>query len=107
MSLRSKIIAYTDGSGLFWLAIAAISIVAVAYVYSVKSTVIFVAERNSIESQISAVRIAISDLESKYISERNSVTIELAHSLGYSEAGDIVYIPKKSVSLLTQNNRVQ
>lgn len=107
MSIRTKIIAYTDGSGAFWLVVSAIVLVALAYVYSVNRTVIFVAERNDIESKIVAYRTDISNLESRYISERNSVTLELAHSLGYGEAEDVTYIPKKSVSILTQASKIQ
>jgi len=107
MSIRTKIIAYTDGSSIFWLAVSAIVIVALSYVFSINRTVIFVAERNEIESIISVHRVDISNLESRYISERNGVTIELAQSLGYGEAQDVTYIPKKSVSVLAQRNNVQ
>jgi cell division protein FtsL len=107
MSLRSKIVAYTDGSGVFWLIVSAIVLVALSYVYSVNRTVILVAERNDIESKIAAYRTDISNLESRYISERNAVTLELAQSLGYGEATDVVYMPKKAVSVLTQANTIQ
>ncbi len=107
MSLRSKIITYTDGGGLFWLLVSTIVLVALFYIYSVNQTIVMVAERNSIESKISAHRTSITRLESAYIAKKNEITMELAQSLGYSEAKQIVYISKKSVSVLSRANTIQ
>lgn len=87
-----------------------ISVVAVSifYMYSVNKTVVLIAQRESIESKIASNIAIISKLEAVYISEKSNVTLELAKSLGYGQAGAVVYVPKKSVSILTRNSsRIQ
>ncbi len=107
MSLRSRIIAHTDGNKVFWMMISAIVFMSLFYIYAVNSTVVSVAERDSIESKISATKAELASLESKYISGKSAITMELASSLGYSEAKKIVYVSKKSVSVLSRADRVQ
>ena len=107
MSLRSKIIAQTGGDGLLWLMISAVALVAIFYVYSVNRTIVYVAKRDSIESKVSAIRTAITGLDSAYISGRSGITMEVATSLGYGEASKVVYMPKKAVSVLTRSETIQ
>ncbi len=107
MSLRSRIITYTDGNLLFWVMLAAVVVTSVFYMYAVNKTIVMVAQREAIESKISANRSVVSKLESQYISEINGITFEFAESLGYDEAREIIYMPKKSVSILTRAERIQ
>ncbi len=99
MSLRSKVIAHTAGNRLFWLMLSGIVMMASLYMYFVNQTVVRVAERNEIEAQISTMKTEIANLESDYISEKSGITLELVSALGYSEASDVVYVPKKAVSV--------
>lgn len=107
MSLKTKIIAYTDATTLFWFLVAAIVMVAGLYMYSVKQTVVLVAERNKIEAKISANQAVITQLESKDISEKNQISKQLAVALGYSEAAHVVYIPTKTVGVLTSSHTIE
>lgn len=92
---------------MLWLMISALVFVAVFYVYSVNRTIIYVAQRNSIESKVSAIRTAITGLDSAFIAEKSGITMELAVFLGYGEATKVVYMPKKTVSVLTRLETVQ
>lgn len=107
MSLRTKVSVKIHESGLFWPLIALVALVACFYVYSVNRTVILVAQRDALESQIVASRAAIAELESSYISETTNITLEMAQSMGYGQAVKVVYIPKKSVSVLTDARAIQ
>lgn len=107
MSLRSRIIAHTDGNKIFWMMISAIVLMAAFYVYSVNSAVISVAQRNSVETKISATKTDLAQLESKYISGKSKITMELATSLGYTPAVSVAYVSKKSVSLLSRAETIQ
>lgn len=107
MSLRSRIIAHTDGNKVFWIMISAIVFMAMLYVYSVNRTVISVAQRNSIETKISATKTDLAGLEAKYISGKSKINMELATSLGYKPAASVMYVSKKSVSLLARTETIQ
>ncbi len=102
MSLRSKILAYTAGGGLFWLLVAGIVLVAGTYLYSVNRTIVLVAQRNAVESKISAHQADITNLESEYIAQKSQITMELAQSMGYSDTHKVVYMPMKAVSVLSR-----
>lgn len=67
----------------------------------------FVAQRNDIETEISTLKTKITGLESSYISKKSGITMELASSLGYSEASKVVFVPKKSVSVISRNQTIQ
>ncbi len=107
MSLKSKIIAYTEGSGLFYFLVGAVVLVALSYLFAVNRTIVLVAERNSLESRISASKSDITELESSYIAQKGAITMDLAQSLGYGEAAKTMYMQKKAVSLLTRAETIQ
>lgn len=102
MSLRSKIVAYTDGSGAFWFLVSVLLCTMAFYMFSVNRTVVLVAERNDMESRITDLQTEIASMESLYIGESNAITKEVALSLGYGEASKTIYIPKKSVSFVAR-----
>lgn len=107
MSLRSKIITHTQGNVAFWSMISAIVVVVVLYGYSVNRTIMLVAERNTVETKISALKADITDLESNYISKKSAITTELAHSMGYKEVSNVVYVPQRSVSVAMRTETIQ
>lgn len=99
MSIRSKIVAYTDGSGVFWFLVSLVVLTLGFYIYSVNWTVVMVAERDELESQIVEARADIATLEAKYITEVNTVSKELAYSLGYEDSPRTIFVQKRAVSL--------
>lgn len=99
MSIKSKIIAYTDGSGAFWFLVSLIVLVVGFYIYSVNWAVLMVAQREEAETKITEARSEIAKLETGYITEVNSITRELATSLGYRESSNTVYVQKRSLGL--------
>ncbi len=107
MSFKSKIEVYVQGSGLFWFMVGAVVLMAGAYLFAVNRTIVLVAERRAVEIKITDHKNELADLESKYISEKGEVTIELAQSLGYGDATDIIYMPIKAVSLLPRQETIQ
>jgi len=107
MSLKSKVIAHTQGNLAFWCMLSAIVLMGALYLYSVNRTVMLVAERNDIEGQISTLKAEITGLESTYISEKSEITMELASSLGYGEASRVIFVPQKSVSVAVRTQTIQ
>ena len=106
MHFKTKIINYVSGNVFFWSLVATVVFVATFYVYAVNQTIVMVAQRDAVESKILAYRTTVSKLQSTYISEMNGITMELALSMGYGEAQQVVYAPIKSVSLLTKAEQI-
>jgi hypothetical protein len=69
--------------------------------------VVLVAERNSVEAGINEHRELITNLERSYMNETSKITLSVATALGYGEASKIIYIPKKSVSILSRAEKIQ
>lgn len=102
-----KVKAKVQESGLFWPVIGLVVVTAVFYIYCVNRTVMLVAQRNTVESSISDFRAEITNLEKAYMNETSKVTLSVATALGYGEASKTIYIPKKSVSVLSFAEKIQ
>jgi len=85
----------------------AIAGIVLFYGFSVNRTIMLVSQRNDVESKIVALRAEVTELESTYISKSSSITPDLAVSLGYAEAKDVVYVPERSVSVAIRTSSVQ
>lgn len=107
MSLRSKIATYTDNHLFMWSLLGLIVLVALFYIYAVNRTVVLVAQREAIESKINANRAVVSELESTYIAQKSYINMDLVASLGYGVAKNVVFVPKKSVSILPGAQNIQ
>jgi|GEM_PF-5441847 len=107
MSIRTAVGTHATVSNIFWSFVTLIVFVGAFYIYFVNRTVISVAQRNAIETEISKTQAEITNLESAHIGAMNEITIELARSLGYEEAKNIVYIPQRAVSVLTRAGTIQ
>lgn len=107
MSSHSKIISYTNNNALLWAMVGAVVMTSIFYMYAVNRTIVMVAQREAIESKIAADRASVTKLESAFISEMGGITRELAQTLGYGEARDTIYVPKKSVSVLVRAETIQ
>ncbi len=70
---------------IFRMLIGAIILCAGLYMYFINTTVHNVVARQSLESEASQLTLAIGSKEFQYISKRNSVTLALAHSLGFQD----------------------
>ncbi len=107
MTLQNKVKSKVQDTGFLWLAIGLVVFTAVFYIYCVNRTVVLVAERNSIASGINEHREAITNLEKLYMNETSKITLSVATALGYGEASKTIYIPKKSVSVLSRAEKIQ
>ncbi len=102
-----KVTAKVLERGLFWPMIGLIVVTAVFYIYSVNRTVMLVAQRNTVQTQINSSRAEITNLEKSYMGETSKITLSVAGALGYGEASKTIYIPKKAVSVLTGSETIQ
>lgn len=49
----------------------------------------------------------ISEMEFQVLSEKKDIDLELAYSLGFEEAKDVKFIPRKSVVAVLDKNNIQ
>lgn len=80
-----------------WLLVLANITLASSYTYGVNNTVFNVVATDRAEKALSANNAAIADLESKYISLTNNLTLDFALAQGYQDAsGHQIYVPNKA-----------
>lgn len=68
------------------------------YFYFVASTVFNVAGRANLENELRIVKSTLSELEIEYLATGNSISLDLARSLGYEEAGGAVFVSKNDTA---------
>lgn len=81
---------------IFVVLAAAILLTAFAYIFLLQKTIVNVVERQKITVEERRLIIELADLEQKYFSIKNNITLELALSKGFSSAPVVSYISKKS-----------
>ncbi len=80
-----------------WLLIAANITLAGAYTYAVNSTVFNVVATDKAQKSLAYNNASIAELESKYISFSNNLTLDFAYAEGYQDAsGHQIYVPNKA-----------
>ncbi len=80
-----------------WLLVLANIALASSYTYGVNHTVFNVVATDKAEKTLSANNAAIADLESKYISLTNNLTLDFALTQGYQDASSHqIYVPGKA-----------
>ena len=64
------------------------------YFYCVRTTISNVVARQNLENESSQLSLAIGSQEFSYITQRNAVTLALAHSLGFKESSAKTFISR-------------
>ena len=91
---------------IFILLISTIIISAVMYAILLEKAVMNVVLRENITKQVSIKSNEVGDMETKYLSIKNSITLDLAHSKGFKNVEDISYISKKSLTAMVSKNEL-
>jgi len=77
-----------------------------SYVYLVNATVKNIVARERIEKTISETTSNIAELEVKYMSLKNSVTLEVARAKGFADASPTRFLTRnEKTTTLTYNSR--
>ena len=86
---------------LFWSLISLIAISIIAYAYFVNSTIFHTAKRQQIEDSIVDTKSVVSQLELTFIEASRNVTRSYAHTLGFVDANDLVFVERDSTVSLS------
>ena len=92
---------------LFWLSTIFALFLFVTYIFSVNATVFNTAKRIKLEKEIAFLNYKISEMEFQVLSEKNDINLELAYSMGFKEAEDVKFIPRKSVVAALGGTNIQ
>lgn len=90
----------------FAILIGAIVLSAIAYGFLLKKAVTNIVEREKIVSEAKKQNADIGDLEAKYFSMKNSITLNLAYSKGFKDPSNVSYISKKSLTAMAAKNEL-
>lgn len=85
---------------IFAILVVSILLTAFAYVFLLQKAIINVVERQKVSTESKALAVKVGDLEEKYFSIKNTITLDLAHSKGLKDAQEISYISKKAVTAM-------
>lgn len=86
----------------FAVLVACIFVTACAYIFLLQKAIVNVVQREKISKGASAVSMEINELEAKYFSLKNAITLELAYSKGLKPAEVTSYISMKSLTALAK-----
>jgi len=90
---------------IFWYTVLGLFALVMVYAYLVNKTVHNVAQRETIEREISQLTSTLSELEFNYIAKKNNINPEFAYSLGFKDVQNQKFVSRKvelgSLSLKT------
>ncbi len=80
---------------IFWSLLGILVISAFFYMYFINTTVHNIVVRQNLESEASTLTLALGNQEFQYIKARNSVTLQLAYSLGFKDVREKSFVVQK------------
>lgn len=104
--MTKRISFFARETTLFWMLLGGIVCLGSMYSFLVQQTVMQVVSRGEVEKQVAMLRAETTTLESRYIALSNTITSDLAHSLGYKEISPLV-IQRQSLSLAVRTHAIQ
>ena len=87
-----KVLELNREKAIFWALFGVFALCAGFYMYFINATVRNIVLRQNLENEASGLTLKIGSQEFEYITKRNSVTLSLARSLGFEEAGVRAYV---------------
>ncbi len=98
-----KVLQLNKEKSIFWMLIVCLVFFAAFYAYCVHSTVRNVVTRQNLEAESARISLSIGTKEFQYISLRNNISLEKAHTLGFTEVATKSFVgrgPSAQVSYL-------
>lgn len=86
---------------IFWALLSILILSAAFYMYCINSTVRNVVLREQFENEATKIALDISNKEFQYISMRNSITLEFAHSLGFKDVSNKTFLTKNANTVVS------
>ena len=94
------------GKKLFWSLACLLLLATSFYVYLMNTAALNGVRWESTEKKVTSVEAAVSELESKYLSLKQSVTLSTAYALGFEDVKTIKFISAKKVGTVAAVNEI-
>ena len=86
---------------IFWTLFGILVISIAFYMYCISATVHNIVLREKLESQATQLALDISNKEFQYISMRNSITLDYAHTIGFKDVPQKTFLTKGADSVVS------
>lgn len=97
-TIGARALAVADDRGSYWFLAAVLAVSFALYAMFVQQTIRNVVARQALETEMSVLTTRIGELEFKYISMKNDVTIERAYQLGFHDVKETRFVSRKTLS---------
>lgn len=104
---KVRTLAVTDERAYYWILLGILVFSFVLYVVYVNQTVRNVVRRQQLDREISSLNARIGELEFKYISMKNDVTIDKAYAMGFRDVAETKFESRKTVGEVALGTRMQ
>ncbi|MES3004617.1 MAG: hypothetical protein V4690_00725 [Patescibacteria group bacterium] len=94
--ILSKVSTLDKERVLFWAMLSLLVLCAGFYMYFINSTVYNTVARQNFETEASALALEIGKDEFSYIAKRNTITVDLAYTLGFKDVAVKKYVTRGS-----------
>jgi cell division protein FtsL len=84
---------------LFFAVLGLTLVLSAVYGIYVRQAIVNVVERESIEKSISLKNSELADLETRYISLKNNIDLDIAYEKGFKDPSHTTFITKRSFSI--------
>ncbi|MES3031099.1 MAG: hypothetical protein V4697_01655 [Patescibacteria group bacterium] len=91
---------------IFAILVAALILSSCAYVFLLQKAIMNVVAREKVSKEIRHISTSVSELESKYLSAKNTINIELAHARGFKNTEVSTFISKKSLTAMADSHEL-
>ncbi len=105
--IRIRTLVVTDERAYYWILLSIILLSFALYVVFVNQTVRNVVKRQELQTNISALTTHIGELEFKYISMKNDVTIDKAYAMGFKDVAETKFESRKTIGEVALNRTIQ
>jgi hypothetical protein len=105
--IKEKIMTLAEEKATYWVLAAVLVVSFGIYVYFVNQTIWNVVQRQRLETQMTGLNNRLSELEFKYISMENDVTIDKAYALGFKDVNEPKFVSRRASQFAWNGNIMQ
>lgn len=88
------------GKGLFWFLTSVLLLVTTSYVYLINTVALNGVRWSKVEQNIKSVGAVVSELESEYLSLKQSVTLKVAYAKGFEDVKAVAFISTEKLGVV-------
>jgi hypothetical protein len=103
MTFKTKTFSYDTRVLAFWTLISIFAVCLVVYVWAVRTTISNTITRGQLEGVSANLSAEVGEMEFKYISMQNNVSLQVAYERGFQNVSEPLYISRNTARALSMN----